>query len=379
MGARGPFNRMKMSLSYLCASPFWRMAGVCLMVVCLGLTCAAVAADTGPAALVSAGHFKRARVILEARVAENPQDADSLVLLARVRLAYEDHEEAARLLQQALDAQPAHSDAHVYLAETYSMKVEHAGVFEKPGMARKIRSECERALAANPNNIDAMETLLDFHLEAPGMVGGDKGKTHELAARIAKLDAVRGNFAKAEIAAKEKRFDQQEAFLLQAAAADPRSYPALVAVAELYLKERRQDYNKAADYAHKAIAVDPGRVRAYAILAQVHAARDQWPELERILAQAEKEVPDDLFPHFAAGNTLLLSGHEPARAETYFRKYLTQEPEGEAPTLAEAHWHLGLALEQQGRKHEAIREIQTALKMKPGLKEAQRDLKRLKG
>ncbi len=374
VGARGPFNRMELSLSFLRAAPFWRIA-----VVSFGLTCAAVAADTGPAALVKAGHFRQARVILEARVAENPKDADSLVLLARVRLAYEDHEEAARLLQQALAAQPANSDAHVYLAETYSMKVDHAGVFEKPGLARKIKSESERALAINPDNINALETLLEFHMEAPGIVGGDKGKTHELAARIGGLDAVRGNFAKAEIAARAKHFDDQEKFLLQAVAADPRSYDALVEVAGLYLKERCLDYSKAADYAGKAIAVDPGRTRGYSILAHAYAAQEQWTELEQTLATAEKEVPDDLSPYFAAGQALLHSGREPARAETYFRKYLAQEPEGEAPTLAEAHWHLGLALEKQGRKQEAIREIQTALKMKPGLKEAQKDLKRLKG
>lgn len=351
-----------------------RVVGVVLL-----LAGVALGGEDTPSALISAGHFKRARAILEKRIAENPKDADLLVLMARVRLAYDDHEDAAKLLKQALAVQPEHSDAHLYMAETLSRQVEHAGVFEKAGVARKIRAEAERALAANPNNIDAMETLLDFHLEAPGMVGGDKGKTHDLATRIAKLDAVRGNFAKAQIAAKGKHYDQQEAFLVQAAAADPRSYPALAAVASLNLKEHWMNYAKAADYARKAVAVDASRARAYAILAEAYAAREQWTELEQMLAGAEKEVPDDLSPYFRAGNALLLNGRQPSRAETYFRKYLTQEPEGEAPTLAEAHWHLGLALEKQGRKQEAIQEIQTAVKMKPGLKNAKKDLERLKG
>lgn len=355
-------------------------------VACLFLLVAGVArgAENTPADLISAGHFKQARVILETRVAENPKDVDALVLLARVRLAYQDHEDAARLLQQAAALQPEHSDAHLYMAEMYSQKVDHVGVFEKAGVAKKIRIEAERALAANPNNIDALETLLDFHLEAPGLVGGDKGKTADLAERIAKLDTVRGYFARAEIAAKAKHPDQQEALLMQAVAADSQSYSALVAAADWYLlgpqgKGRRADYAKATDLARRALAVDAGRVRGYAILAEAYAAQQQWTDLETTLAAAEKAVPHDASPYFRAGNALLLTHLQPARAETYFRKYLAQEPEGEAPSLAMGHWKLGLALEQQGRKQEAIRELQTAVKMKPGLKEAKKDLERLKG
>ena len=360
--------------------PLFRQVA-CVLLLAAGVACGA---DNTPASLIAAGHFKQARTLLEKRIAENPKDADTLVLLARVRLAYQEHEEASRLLLQALAIQPEHSDAHLYMAEMYSQKVDHVGVFEKAGVAKKIRFEAERALAANPRNIDALETLLDFHLEAPRMVGGDKGKAAELAEKIARLDPVRGYFAKAEIAAKEKHHDRQEALLEQAVIADPQSYAALVAAADLYLtglyaKDRTLSYAKATDYARKALAVDDGRVRAYATLAEAYAAQQQWAQLEDTLAAADKAVPDDASPYFRAGNALLVTGRQPARAETYFRKYLSQEPEGEAPTQAVAHWRLGLALEKQGRKAEAIQEIQMAVKMKPGLKEAKKDLDRLKG
>jgi tetratricopeptide (TPR) repeat protein len=84
-------------------------------------------------------------------------------------------------------------------------------------------------------------------------------------------------------------------------------------------------------------------------------------------------LSDDLFRWCAAGV------EDPARAERYFRKYLSQqEPEGETPSLAAARWRLGLALEKENRKEEALREIQAAVKMDPNLKEAQSDLKRVK-
>jgi hypothetical protein len=57
---------------------------------------------------------------------------------------------------------------------------------------------------------------------------------------------------------------------------------------------------------------------------------------------------------------------------------LTQEPEAGAPSLSQAHWRLGQALEKQGRKTEAIPEIEAALRMEPTLEGAKQDLKALK-
>lgn len=79
------------------------------------------------------------------------------------------------------------------------------------------------------------------------------------------------------------------------------------------------------------------------------------------------------------GRALIIKQKEPARAERYFRECLSQqEPEGETPSLAAAHWWLGLALEKENRKDEALREIQAAAKMDPDMKEARTDLKRVK-
>ncbi len=45
---------------------------------------------------------------------------------------------------------------------------------------------------------------------------------------------------------------------------------------------------------------------------------------------------------------------------------------------ADAHWRLGLVLEKESRKSEAVTEIQVAVNMKPDFPEAKKDLKRLK-
>jgi tetratricopeptide (TPR) repeat protein len=113
-------------------------------------------------------------------------------------------------------------------------------------------------------------------------------------------------------------------------------------------------------------------------MAVVRAHAEHWQDVDAVLAQAETRVPDDLGPYFHAGQETLLAGKDPKRAEQYLRKYLTQEPEAYAPHLSRAHWRIGQALMKQGRKAEAIAELEAALRLEPGLDGARNDLKTLK-
>lgn len=350
-----------------------------ILLLLVPLCCSVLfAADADPAALIHDGHFKQARILLDRQLRENPNDADALVLRARIDLAFQKHEQALNLLRQAVKLEPSNSDAHVFLAEAYGQKIQHAGFFDKMGMAKTIKKESERAVASDPKNLDALELLMEFHMDAPGIVGGNKDKAPELAARIAAFDPVRGAFARSAIAAHEKHYAEEKQFQLEAAEQNPNSYDALIGAARLYLSDRWLDYRAASAFAARAVAIDPTRVRGYSLLAESYAGSGKLHKLADLLAHAEAEVPDDFAPYYYAGQRLLVMGKDPVLAEQYLRKYLTQEPEGESPTLGEAHWRLGQALELQGRKNDALHELEEAVRMNPDLKEARKDLKRLR-
>lgn len=221
--------------------------------------------------------------------------------------------------------------------------------------------------------------MMDFYLEAPGVMGGSVSQAEEIAGRMLAIDTVQGNLGRARIAAHEKKLAESEAFHLKAVQAMPQSYEALIGAASLYLQDRWNDLDKATQYARKALEIDSSRTASYNVLAYALASTERWRELDELLAASEKQIPDNLVPYFVAGRTLILKQKDPARAERYFRKYLSQqEPEGDTPGFAAARWRLGLALEKENRKEEALREIQDAVRMDPDLKEAQTDLKRLK-
>jgi tetratricopeptide (TPR) repeat protein len=275
---------------------------------------------------------------------------------------------------------PNNAEYHIILADAYGQKAgsESAGMFEKMRYGRTMKKEGDTALSLDPKNVDALFGMIQFHLQAPGIVGGDKNKAHEYADRLVAINPVKGNFIKAQIAAQEKHEDQVETFYQKALAANPKSYDALVQLGAFYAREKHRDFEKSDKYLREALQIDPERSGAYAVLAQTLAFREKWTELDQLLTAAEKACPEDFIYYFQAGR-ILLNGKDNERAERYFRKYLSQEPEVGRPSWGHAHWRLGLIFEKEGKKDQARQEIEMALKLNPELKAAEKDLKRVKG
>jgi len=337
------------------------------------------AADNSVNALIEQGHFKQARTLLEKRLSANANDGEAMFLLARVKLEFQDADGAIKLAEKAVELLPKDAQAHAALADCYGQKAEgDVGMFEGMKWARAFKREAEAALAIDPNNLDALHSMVEFHLDAPGIVGGSKSKASEIAQKIGTIHATKGAIAEAEIAWHEKKLDQALAAFQKAADGDPKSYEAQFRLGNTYMQEKWRDTAKAEQYAHKAIAIDPQRGAAYGLLMQAKVWAGSINELDALLTQAEKAVPDDFVYYFRAARSLLVTNKDPARAEKYLRKFLTQEPEGNTTTLAVGHWQLGLALEKLGRKQDAAAEVQTALNLQPDLKPAKTDLKRLK-
>jgi tetratricopeptide (TPR) repeat protein len=329
-------------------------------------------------ALIEAGHWKRARAMLEPRLAANPRDAQAAYLLSRVELAFGDSDGALKSAQQAVALEDANSNYHYQLAEVYGEMAERASIFAAASLAGKLKGELEASLARDPKNLDALDALMQYCFQAPGMMGGDKGKARAIAEELVQLSPVHGYLSQAELAKEAKDFAKVEECFLKAVQADPKNYEAQAALASFYTQPSHRNTERAEKHAREAIELDPARARGYSLLARVLALERRWSELEAVLSASEKAVPDDLAPYFEAANTLLESGVELQRGEAYLRKYLAQEPEGEEPDAAHAHRVLGLILEKRGRSREAVSELETAVQMNPRFKAAKEDLKRIR-
>lgn len=345
------------------------------------LTVAAVvwANDASPDALIENGHWKRLSAIAQQKLRANPNDARANYWMAFAKFEYRDYDGAEPYAEKAVKLDPNQADYHFILGAVSGRKAENTGnPFSKWSLARKVKREFDAAIALDPRHVLARVALVDFHLEAPGFVGGDKKKAYTLADELLQIDPARGWLAKARIARKEKQTAQLESFYLKAVEANRRHYGARLALSNFYDSDGQKKHDLAEKHAREAITIAPDRAGAYAQLSGLFAYQQRWKDLDAILARAEKNVPDNLSPFFHAGRVLISNHLDAARAERYLRKYLTQPPEPDAPSPAVAHLWLGRALEKLGRTADAVREFQEAARLDPKLEEAKKELKRLK-
>jgi tetratricopeptide (TPR) repeat protein len=333
--------------------------------------------DAKVEALISAGHWKRARAILEPEVKAHPDNAQECYLLAEVKFTFNDLDGALPLAQHAVELDGKNSNYHLKLGQIYGEMAARASFFSAGSLAVKFRKEVEIAIQLDPNNLDALDSMMQFKFRAPSVMGGSKDEARALAEKIATLNVSQGYLAQAELAELEKDPAKMEADYLKAVQANPKSYDALTELAKFYSQPSHANYEQSTKRAQEGVRLDPNQIEAYRILARDFAEQARWEDLQQDLAAAEKNVPDDLSPYYEAAQPLSEAGKELPRAEGYAKKYLSQEPEGGEPDKAEAHRLLGLIYEKEGKNDEARAELQTAIKLRPNFKAAKDDLKNL--
>lgn len=303
-------------------------------------------AQTQPERLIEAGHWKRARTIVEARIHDDPRDAMANFLLSQIRNAFGDRESPQALAERAVAIDGGTAKYHRQLAEVLGVKAQHSGIFQQLVLARRFKKEIDTAIALDSRDLQALRDLLEFYLLAPGITGGDKAKARTIAEQIARIDPAQGFSAQARLAEFNGDRNQVEGLLCKAVDVAPANYRARIALANYYASPSHSNLERAEQHARQAAQIDPGRADAYSIIAQTYAARGRWSDLDSMLATAEREVPDDFVPAYRAGEAILASGRDLDRAVRCFRKYLSGEPEGNTPTLSGARRKLDLALEK---------------------------------
>ncbi|MCL4523780.1 MAG: hypothetical protein M1451_07710, partial [Acidobacteria bacterium] len=163
-----------------------------LAIVLLSASAAAAANDPSPEALVQTGHWKRARAVLEPRVQANPNDAQALFLLSQVRMAYRDFKDAVALAERAAARNPKSVEYRQQVAEAVC---ELAGKERSLGLGRRCKSELEATAALDPNHVDSRWGLMEWHMEAPWIIGGRKSEARKMLAEIQRINPSRGYMA----------------------------------------------------------------------------------------------------------------------------------------------------------------------------------------
>ncbi len=116
----------------------------------------------------------------------------------RAAIRRSDFDGALALAQRLASALPESSEAQLWLARAYGEKARASGVFSllrAYALARKAKASWEKAVALDPENVPARSDLVEYHVHAPAIVGGDAAEARRQAAEVLKRNPARGHLA----------------------------------------------------------------------------------------------------------------------------------------------------------------------------------------
>jgi tetratricopeptide (TPR) repeat protein len=296
------------------------------------------AADT-PQDLLAEGHVDQALRVLEQDIHSSPT-AEAYNLLCRADFELDDWDAGIPACEKAVSLAPDNGLYHLWLGRIYGEKADRSGFLKAAGLAKKVRSEFERAVEFDPHNWEAHTDLAEFYLEAPGIVGGGEDKARAQADLLVSMNPAMADWVRARIAQKKK--DN--------------------AVAE-------KEYRAAIDASH-------GGARAWVNLAGFYRHIGRLDEMEQALRTMESRPLDWPAALMDGASLLLRTGRDYPLAIRLVRRYLASGPVEEWPAF-KAHYLLGELLEKQGERDAAADQYRAALAMAHTFAPAQEGLQRV--
>lgn len=228
------------------------------------------------------------------------KDAAVWELIGRNYYMLGDYKKATDGLEKAFAAAPDDSKTALWLGRAYGRRAETASPFTAMGNASKARTYFEKAVALDPRNIEALNDLFEYYLEAPSFLGGGLEKAVATAARIKALDPVEGHWAQAKLAEKRKEFGSAEEQLSRAADLAPHQVGRIIDLARFFTKQGR--YQEADQTLQRAEKIAPNSPKV------IYARAESYVKSNRNLETAKALLKQ----YIAAGN---LTPDDPPRSE----------------------------------------------------------------
>jgi tetratricopeptide (TPR) repeat protein len=283
-------------------------------------------------------NLTQAKQLLKTVKKESPEYADAQYYLGRIAFDEKDYDNAEDFFEEAIEINSKKAEYHTWYGNTLGTLAADANLFKQAMLGPKMKSAWERAVELDKNAVDPRESLIQYYLQAPAIAGGSVDKAIEIANEIIKLKPAAGHLQLGNIYYKEKKFPEAEKEFIAMANADP----------------------------------------AYASgLSSFYINRKQYDKAFAIFEDQLKKNPEDMMAIYQIGKTSALSGQKLDRGEACLRKYLSYQPKKNEPSHAGANMRLAQIMEKAGKKSEAKRLYETALKGDATLKEAKEGLERV--
>jgi tetratricopeptide (TPR) repeat protein len=280
--------------------------------------------------LYEKGEFRQAVDVLKQFTQTSPKDAETRFWLAKSYMKTREWGAAVREMEKAVELQPSNPLYHLWLGRACGERASRAFFTTAFSLARRVLKEFEIAKNLSPKDPGIRFDLLEFYLQAPGMIGGGKDKALTEAQSISQINPLKGFTARAAVFSKDKKWDQAKHELIRATEEFPQNADAYKDLADFLLD--RQDYEGALYYGEKALALDRQSKRTQFIAAVAKTKRgkdlDQATATLRELAAGPLRDGDPSFEeaNYWLGENYLARGDKD-KARDAFKAALAFNPE----------------------------------------------------
>jgi tetratricopeptide (TPR) repeat protein len=295
-----------------------------------------------PVQLFKEGKLDEARPVFEAIARTNSKDAEARSYLGQIELKAGHYDKAVKWFEQAASLSKTNVEHLLWLARAYGRLASQQGAPFGASPARKCKATLEQVLALAPDELRARHGLIEFHLEAPGIVGGSVKEAYRQAEEIRKRDPCEG----------------------------------LIALADLYVRDKK--FRDAIQALEKAIEEKPGDLKARYRLGRAHVAAQQYDKAFAIYESILNTATEGReTAYFLIGETAVRSGQRLEQGEAALKRYLELQPGPGMPSHALAYARLGNLYEKVQQLQRAKDSYEQALKLDARNKEASDALRRL--
>jgi Flp pilus assembly protein TadD len=172
-------------------------------------------------------------------------DAAAYELTGKAQFVMGDFKKAVQAFERAVELKPNSSTYHHWLGKAWGRRAETSNPLLAPGYASKARQNFEQAVALDEKNIEAINDLFSYYLEAPGFLGGGLNKAAALSEKIKAIDRIEYHYAQAQIAEKRKEFKTAEMHFRRAYDLAPRQVGRIIDLARFLSKQGRHQESEA--------------------------------------------------------------------------------------------------------------------------------------
>ena len=286
--------------------------------------------------------YKQAEQLFAAVHAEK-KDAESAYYLGRIALEKNEHADAIKWMEKAVDKETDNAEYHYWLSESYFRRIGEVGMLKKGGLAKKGKRAAERAVEIDPSHKNARTSLVYFYVEAPSIAGGSVEKAYKQAELLKDHHPCRGQMMTAMVHEREEAFGAADAEY-QAVVENCKDEENALYRAGLYFQGREQ-YNKAFDAFNLVTEHDPEAINAF----------------------------------YQVGRTAVLAEERLEEGEEAFKHVLKLAEDDDLSTRASAWWRLGMLYELSGDTNKATEAYKQSLAIKPDFDRAKQALSAMSG